>query len=113
MSRAPERSIEGGQLLEMFTEKNGRRHYRQMDDELLAAFEADCATGAPTLATMMGMMIARIRAAERDRDNLLAAVGLLLYPAEKWRDDKTFRIVTDADRSAVDAGKAIFAELAR
>lgn len=70
-SRAPQRGIEDGTLLPMFTTAaDGTRVYRQIDDELLAAFEVDArystvnTSQAPLLS--IGMMVARIRTAETD-----------------------------------------------
>lgn len=107
--RAPARGIVDGKLLPMCEVKPHGKVYRQMDDELLSAFEADCATGVPALATMMGMMMARIREAEKDRDHLLAALVLLLPMARSWADGGHSG---DADDKVVSAAQALVDELA-
>lgn len=50
-----------------FTQGHAGRVYQQIDDEMLSAFEADCRGGTVDLASI-GMMVARIREAEKDRD---------------------------------------------
>jgi hypothetical protein len=81
--RAPKRSIENGRLVPFFEDTQKGRVFRQLDDEMLDAFESDCRGGGVKIHSI-GSMVARIREAEKDRDYLLAALVLLLPMARSW-----------------------------